>query len=202
MPLFTIHNPMPAIPPSYPDVEMGVDCPGCTPSPWAPGHTPLAVTCVFTRIEPCPYPGRVPNGHVFLLAQQPRDPCEYRASPWIEGHRYSVVWYADHAELKGFCHTAPAKYFFLGSGPCGSMKFDNLTVHCTNHRGLYGYGWIDYSAVPIVSSLADGYSLVQQVGTNYQKRTPRYDLHQTNLSRRCDHTHCLINLTPGRWSGP
>lgn len=193
---------MPKIPPSYPDVEMGVDCPGCTPSPWPAGKTPLYVTCVFTRIEPCPWPGRVPNGHVFLLKQQPADPCEYRLKVAIEGHTYSVVWYADHAELKGYCHTSPAKYFFLGSGPVGFLMFENTTTDCSNHRGLYGRGWIDYSAVPIVSSYAGSYSMVQQAGSNYQKRTPRPELHQTNLSRKSDHTHCLINLEPEFWSGP
>lgn len=193
---------MPAIPPNYPDVEMGVDCPGCTPSPWPAGKTPKTMYCVFTRIMRCPRPEWIPQGHIFHLAQQAGDPCEYRIKELIKGVYWSIVYYADHAELKGYCHSAPAQYFFLGSGPTGALKFDNTCPNCQFYRGMYGYGWLLYTAVPIVSSYTTSYSMVQRLGSNYQLRTPRPELHQTNLSRKSDHTHCLVNIIPEFWTGP
>lgn len=185
---------MPAVPPPYPDVEMGVDCPGCTPSPWPYNMTPKYLWIIYQGMQPCPDRVPPPNDIPFKLTQLATDPCEYRWSDYVGPYRFSMVYYADHSEVKLFTHHLGTGYLFLGSGPPGALHFQNTCDNCIQWRATFGGAHIYYTPEPFVTGLCEGYKLTPSQSCNYQKTFLTPAKLQVNLARPSDRTSCLVHF--------
>jgi len=134
-----------------PPIESGTDCSACTPSLWASGETPKYMFAFFSGIQNCGVsPHNAPNGHVFIMEQNPLNFCEWihtddvwtvRFQPNPAGHDHSQLFLSDH---HGFS-------FFVGEGPeCAPeiMHFDNKQASCIlAYAGGGGYATVDWSGL-------------------------------------------------------
>lgn len=112
-----------------PDFETGDDSIVCSPDPWEAGNRPLYVGLTATGMTEC-FPGHIiiPNGHMFVLKQDPGD-----ANLWTyEGSGY---WASDGggataAQILVFCPVCDGLrtvFLFIWPPEC-QISFPNMAA--------------------------------------------------------------------------
>lgn len=122
-----------------PEVESGNDCGYCSYEPnlvWPPGYTPKTVYVTFHGLNHCPgYSMLLPNGHTFVLKQDPDTPCL-----WLhDGTIWRCTFYAwtvsNYSEIL-LGYNPAAKFAFQGINPICPFEFlgfTNLATTCTSN---------------------------------------------------------------------
>lgn len=124
------------------DVPPGVDCPACTPSPFAAGSTPSFLRAVIHDVTACPTYPDPPNDIAIQCDQIPSFPCRFRNNFDAGGYTWSYEIDLSISSLQLVYRPAsPVGVFYAELDPCSFGPFAN-TRTCGSFAASGGIGYI------------------------------------------------------------
>jgi len=180
------------IPPPYPEVEFGVDCPSCTPSPWYPGRTPIWLYATFQGVHSQQGYPAFPNRHPFTLHQDAAISCLWLGAEYIEGYNWLIRLDMWQGLLNVIIEGPPWEYSFWSLvSPC-TFNYPNQRSPDPPHGGWGGTGHIGYSAIPLATLLTSHYHLLPRAGTLFEQSDVGIDHTMIRLANPLAHSCCYV----------